>query len=198
MVITEIGEVGVDVDGASFVLRPSLYSMTKIGDPSEIVRVYASVMGAHHDEQLQDCIIAIYACCDEDVTKAFGSYNVDENGTLRYERGAATVEDVVAIARHLMLHGVVGKLEPLKRDGGAREYTTKFEAKAHAAVAVAHLGIQSREAWGMTMTELAGALRAKFPPEKSVDVPSKEELQDTLDWHDAVLAAREKQAQEKS
>jgi hypothetical protein len=70
-ILKEIGEVGVHLDGATHVLRPSLYAMTQIGEPEEIVREFASVMKAGPD--FVDALAVVYVCADTDVSDIFGS-----------------------------------------------------------------------------------------------------------------------------
>lgn len=194
MIITEIGEVGLEFNGQQFMLRPSLYAMTQIGDPQEIVRVYASVMNVEpHPEQLADSLVAIYACADEDLSALFGGHDVDEKGKVYFKTGAATQQEAIILARSLLLHGVVGALPPEKRaTPTAGSYTKEFDARQHASIVVAHLGVSSKEAWQMTMTEIVGAMRAKFPPPKGPggNAPTREEMEETMAWHDQVLAAR--------
>lgn len=197
MILIDIGEVGVVTGELEFVLRPSLYAMSQLGSPSEIVRCYASVMSEEdHAEQFGDALAVIYACADCDVSPAFGNFKFTENGAV-YERGSVPVEDILPIARCLLKHGITGALKELPRKAGEEpEYTKEFDCREHVSAAIAHLGMTSKEAWQMTMTELVGALRAKFPvPESKAPgarAPSAEEHKATLDWFERVEAARRK------
>lgn len=198
MIITEIGEVGIDLNGQKSLLRPSLYAMTQIGDADEIVRVYASIMSdLPHPDRLPDACKAIYACCEEDISEAFGCMEYNEFAKrFEFKKGAANEHDTIVIARALMKHGLIGDFEiPVSAEKDSKNYNTKFDARKYASLAVAHLGSSTKEAWQMTMTEIVGALQAKFPPKKAsgADAPSKEDLEETLEWHDRVLAARDKQ-----
>lgn len=192
-ILKEIGEVGVHIDGATHVLRPSLYAMTQIGDPDEIVRVFASVMQAGPD--FVDALAVVYACADTDVSDIFGS--LDTEGTkIEYRPGVAPAEHVVFIARCLLKHGVTGALPPLpQKDGEEPEYTATFDAREHVAVAMAHLGLSEREAWQMTMTSFVGAMRAKFPPEPTPGsrAPSDEQLDADMARLDRINAMRDMQ-----
>lgn len=196
MVLTEIGEVGVHAGDEHYVLRPSLYAMTQLGDPESIVATYASVMGdlvdaSHDTEQLRDALAVLYACLDADISGQFGCF--DEDGA--YISGTAPVNHILPLARCLLKHGVVGALPPLPRKhDDDPDYVTGFVARDHVALAMAHLGITEKDAWNMTMTSLVGALRAKFPQQENnapgSRAPTKEEHLATEAWFERVEAKR--------
>lgn len=195
MILTEIGEIGIRTAEAEYLLRPSLYAMTQIGDPGEIVRVYASVMADEpHRDQFLDALAVIHACSEEDLSEVFGAVHASDQGPV-YEPGAAPAEHVIPLARCLLKHGITGALPELpRRAGDEPEYTREFDARQHVSLAIAHLGMSSAEAWQMTMTELVGALRAKFPrPESNAPgarAPTLEEHNATMAWFEKVEAAR--------
>lgn len=195
MILTEIGEIGITAGERQYRLRPSLYAMTQLGDPGEIVRVYASVMADEpHVEQFGDALAVIYACTEDDLSDLFGGMVADGEG-IQYEPGSAPVEHVLPLARCLIRHGVTGALKDLPRKAGQDpEYVKEFDARAHVSLAIAHLGMSSEQAWQMTMTELVGALRAKFPPADSdapgARAPTLEEHQATMEWFEEVERLR--------
>lgn len=195
MILTEIGEVGITAGDQHYKLRPSLYAMTQIGEPAEIVRVYASVMSeAPHRDQFDDALSVIFACAEDDLSGLFGAYQAADKG-MAYVPGSASPEHVIPLAQCLLKHGVTGALPPLPRKADEEpEFVQEFDARAHAALAIAHLGMSSAEAWQMTMTELVGALRAKFPQVESnapgAKAPTKEQMEATLDWFERVEAKR--------
>lgn len=202
MILTEIGEVGVYAGEHVLRLRPSLYAMSRLGDPAEIVETFATVMGGADDEAqarrlFQAALGVIYACASEDVdpSSLFGTYEAAA-GSLEYVPGTALVEHVVPIARCLLKHGVTGALPPLPRRPGDDEpaYVKEFVARDHVAIAMAHLGLSEQEAWSLTMTGLVGALRAKFPPTESnapgAKAPTKEQHDATMAWFDKIEAKR--------
>lgn len=188
-ILTDIGEIGIHA-GRDVVLRPSLAAIASLGEPREIVEVFARVMSGDH----MDSLGVLFACADEDVSDIFGAYEVRDDA-IRYVPGAAPAAHVVPLAQHLMRHGVVGVAKPLPRRADAEDqYLTEFDAKGHAALAMAHLGLTEREAWAMTMTGLVAALRAKFPPSAKdspgARAPTKEEHDATMEWFERVEAAR--------
>lgn len=202
MILTEIGEVGVYAGDQVVRLRPSLYAMSRLGDPVEIVETFATVMGGAEDEAqarrlFQAALGVIYACASEDVdpSSLFGTYETT-SGSLEYVPGAAPVEHVVPLARCLLKHGVTGALPPLPRRPGDDEptYVKEFVARDHVAMAMAHLGVSERDAWDLTMTGMVGALRAKFPQAESnapgAKAPTKEQHDATMAWFDKIEAKR--------
>lgn len=192
MILTSIGEIGVHIGDRTIILRPSLYAMSRLGEPLEIVRVFSSVMGGPSDKLIGDALAAIYACTEEDVSEIFGYWS--DTG---YVPGSVPVTDVIHLARCLLKHGVVGALPDLPgKPGSEPEYVNEFDARSHVAIAMAHLGLDERDAWNITMTALVGALRAKFPrvesDEPGAKAPTKEQHQATMEWFERVEAARNK------
>lgn len=198
MILTEIGEIGVHAGEAVYRLRPSLYAMSRIGDPKEIVEVYATVMSdalskPAQREQFRDALAVIHCCSEDDLSGVFGYFNE----RLKYVVKAAEPAHILPLARCLLKHGITGALPPLPRRAGEEpEYIDKFAARDHVAMAMAHLGVSEQDAWRMTMTGLIAAMRAKFPPTESdapgAKAPSVEDHEATMDWHDKVLAKRQK------
>lgn len=196
MVLTEIGEVGVYAGESLYVLRPSLYAMSRLGDPAEIVALYASVMEA---PSADDAAGVIYACAQgadlDGLYSLFGHWLPDGNRAT-WVSGSAGDQHARLLAQSLLRHGITGAVPPAASDG--EEYSQTFNAREHAAMAMAHLGLSEREAWGMTMTGLIVALRAKFPPQKSnapgASAPTKEEHERTMEWFERVEAARMKKS----
>lgn len=197
MILTDIGEIGVHLpDGTVQVLRPSLYAISQIGSPVEIVEVFATVMceglqGKAAGDQFADALAVINACSEADLSEVFGAY--DE--ALEYQPGAADIEHVLPIARCLLRHGVTGVLPPLPRRADEEpEYLREFKARDNVALAIAHLGMSERDAWSLTMTGLVSALRAKFPPLEGSSpgsrAPTAEEHDATMEWFEKVEAKR--------
>ena len=198
MVLTEVGEVGLSVGDVTHVLRPSLYAMSKLGEPVEIVELFARMMAEPHGEkarwrQFSDALCILHCCADSDISEVVGYFNE----RLKYVYKKADLEDIITIARHLMRHGIIGVLpEQPRRHDAKQEYTKEFIARDHVAAAMAHLGVSEREAWNMTMTALVGALRSKYPPSSKdspgANAPTLEEHEATMAWADAVEEKRRK------
>jgi hypothetical protein len=198
VILTDIGEIGVHAGSVTYRLRPSLYAMSQLGEPGEIVEVFAAVMGEVESErqaaeQFDLALRVIYACVpgDEDLSEVFGYHGDD----LRYVPGIVPLDDIVPLARCLLKHGIVGALPPLpRRADDEPNYVREFVAREHVALVIAHLGMGEREAWDMTMTGLVSALRAKFPPSESQSpgarAPTKAEHEATEAWFERIEAKR--------
>lgn len=187
MILTDIGEVGIHYEGRDFVLRPSLYAMSRLGTPREVVELFSYVMGASVSVNAVAGIL--WECTDEDLSDLTGYFDGE-----KWVSGVMPEDDIVHLARCLMKHGIVGDVTVTERRGEEPKYVNEFNAKEHVALAMAHLGLPEREAWGLTMTSLAGALIAKFPlPESNepgAKAPSSEEHAATMDWFEKVQAMR--------
>lgn len=190
MILTDIGEIGIHEGAVCHKLRPSLYAISQLGTPEEIVDLYARVMGAN--PRFADALHVIFCCAESDVSHIFGHLGED----LKFVPGKAPPDHAVHIARALLRHGVTSVLPP-QGDPKDEDYTPRFVAREHVAVAMAHLGASSIAAWQMTMTELVGAMRAKFPPLPELDKKGKprppkmtaKEYDETMEYGDAVMAA---------
>jgi len=201
VILTETGEIGVHVGDDVHILRPSLYAMTQIGEPAQIVEVYATVMtdgldGAAAEHQFADALMVVHACSERDLSDVFGFFERSDAG-LVYRPGLADPGDILPLARCLLRHGVTGAHKPLpRRADDDPEFVREFVARDYVALAVAHLGVSEREAWQMTMTSLVGAMRAKFPPtpdqSPGARAPTKEEHEATEVWFEQIEAKRRK------
>ena len=175
------GDVGIHGAGVPFLLlRPSLGNIASLGDPAEIIAIFESVMGAGDRMQIVDAMGVLWACIEgdaRDAEKVLG-YFCEE-----YEKG--TMEDLhkIHLARHLLLHGMIGDVESTKPATG--KPIKEFKAAEFVSLAIAHLGMSQAEAWGLSMTALVSALNAKFP---EVQKPNPEGNAPTIDEHDATMA----------
>ena len=168
--ITHIGEAAVHLNDRVFIFRPSLANIAQLGTPSEIVEMFAVVMSDAQDhsqwfEQIGAAMKVLYTCCDEfdrDLESLLGHWVPHPR---RYTPGKMQPAVVLAIARQMMRHGVVGEVER-QQSSNQGDYKAEFNAGEMAALAQAHLGLSVSEAWAMTMTSLIGTLAAKYPPAK--------------------------------
>ncbi len=198
MILTDIGEIGVHVADKTYLLRPSFYAMSQLGSPKDIVETYALVMADIENErvkwqQFQDALFVIGVCCEDDLDNVFGYFNE----RMKFVQKKVPQADILALARCLLKHGVTGAQEPLpKKPDEEPEYLTEFKASDSVAIAMAHLGIDERKAWNMTMTSLVSAMRSKFPVPKDESpgskAPTKEQHESTMDWFEVIKARRKK------
>ncbi|CAA0262322.1 Uncharacterised protein [Klebsiella oxytoca] len=194
-VLRDIGEIGISdcrEGGKDFVLRPSFAAMARLGEPEEIVRLYAEINGSDAQKVFYDCdeafggvpdwmlpvinnlsdkilsasMLVLQACCEEDLTRAIGEWSEIE-GKIMYLPGIMPKEDIVTLAKELMLHGIIGnaKVRRLQRHE-AKETTTEFNAAEYIAAAQTHFNIGLSEASQLTMTAFQLLLAAKYPDQK--------------------------------
>lgn len=199
--LTAIGEVGIEFEGRSYLLRPSLFSMTRIGSPSEIIEAagillspepaQAHLLKLFRKRRFETALNVVYACAgDSDLTPLFGGIVPTGRGRLAYSPGAASMGEIVALARGLIRHGVVGDVDAAPADGSG-EYISEFKAETYVSSAVAHLGLSEREAWNLTMTSYIKIVKAKFPPDpKAVKPKTALEVDATMARLKRINAAR--------
>lgn len=175
------GDVGIHGAGVPFLLlRPSLGNIASLGDPAEIIAIFESVMGAGDRMQVVDAMGVLWACVEgdtQDAEKVLGYFGEE------YEPGAMEDLHKIHLARHLLLHGMIGDVESIKPATG--KPIKEFKAAEFVSLAIAHLGMSQAEAWGLSMTALVSALNAKFP---EVQKPKPEGNAPTIDEHDATMA----------
>lgn len=191
-----IGEVGISYQGADVIFRPSLLAISRLGSPADIIGYFVELQErprtrAQARRQFRAALHVLSCCADdqEPLDALLGGYSE----RMHYQPGVMPLDDIVTLARHLILHGVAGVSpkgdEPLIKGEPMRE----FDAAKFAAMAIAHLGMSEADAWNQTMTGLLAALRSKFPPDKS-DAASITEKQytDSMGWLAKVNAMRDK------
>jgi hypothetical protein len=209
MILSDVGEIGIHHGAETFRLRPSFYAMSRLGPPELIVAVFTLVMDTaidliaeHLPDELPktisfraawDVLRACWDSAEEDLVRVLGRFS-----SAGYEAGAIPAAHVFPLARCLLKHGLVGDAPPLRPAAVPedKKFTDKFVARDHVAFAMAHLGLNEREAWGMTMTGLVLTLRAKFPeltepvePRAGVP-PTKAEHEQTMEWFEKIDAKR--------
>lgn len=194
-VLKDIGELGISDSregGRDYVLRPSFEAMARLGEPEEIVKLYAEINGSDAQKVFYDCdeafggvpdwmlpvinkvsdkilsasMLVLQACCEEDLTGAIGEW-CERGGKIVYLPGIMPKEDIVTLAKELMLHGIIGnaKVRRLQRHE-AKETTTEFNAAEYIAAAQTHFNIGLSEASQLTMTAFQLLLAAKYPDQK--------------------------------
>lgn len=197
-VLTRVGHAAVTINGTRYTFIPSLSRIASLADP---VAAYADLHGESGPDAMRDAAVSVLvACCDRaGIEQYIGQQQVGKTRVRPDGRGGyvttrqytdAYIDDVhlICIAQQLMLHGLIGVApkRPTAPDAKAT-YSPEFKAEEYAAAAMAHLGMSSAEAWGMTMTELLLAMSAKFPPTKEEQSQMK-----ALDDYDRAMAWKKK------
>lgn len=206
--LTSIGEIGLIHGDREYMLRPSLRAMDSLGDPEEIVKVFADVFAhvpsptpfaeynaflvrQHWERTTWAAYAVIKACCDEDLTEIIG------HGGTRYGSfvpGAMPMDNMVPIARSLLKHGIIGDIPrsaygEAKTENPKANEVEKFEARVYVSIATQHLNYNEQDAWNMTVTSFTLAMQAKLG-KADKGAPDAKKVDETQDFLDAVNKAR--------
>lgn len=197
--LEEIGEKRISLKDKSFFFKPSFSAMAEMGNPREIVELYAHINGSEyvkavnsihalpHGAQmtiakaiskptygksvLNAAYIIMQSCCEEDVSILIGSWKFTERG-LKYVNGLMPINDIIIIARDLIEHGIIGKspLKVLAKSVDNNKKTNEFSAASFINSARAHFGMSREEAESLTMTEFQQLVKIKFPEPKGLTI----------------------------
>ncbi len=166
-------------DGQEFTFRPSFGRIASLGDPHEIVSLYAALHGPRAEAEAAYVLACL--CDQEDPTPLIGGVKTFPKEPGRQDEiilPAMSASEMVLIARHLMKHGIVGTAKPGTQDG---KYSDSFNASEYVSAARVHLGLSSADAEALSMTEFQRMLHMKFPDAKATkDAPTREEYEAAL------------------
>ena len=158
-------------DGSEYTFTPSLARVATLGNPHEIVGLYAALHSPHAEREAGYILACL--CDQDDPTPLIGW--IDGDG-LRHP-GTMPASEQVVIARHLMHHGIVGKAKPSK---GGGQYSDRFDAAEYIAAARVHLGLSSADAEALSMTEFQMMLTMKYPESQEKQIPSRDEYRKAM------------------
>lgn len=158
-------------DGVEYTFTPSLARIATLGNPHEIVGLYAALYGPQAEREAGYILACL--CDQDDPTPLIGW--IDSDG-LRHP-GTMPASEQVVIARHLMHHGIVGKAQPSK---GGGQYSDRFDAAEYIAAARVHLGLSSADAEALSMTEFQTMLAMKYPEAQEKQIPSRDEYRKAM------------------
>lgn len=177
MLNVAIGDAAIEFEGREYILRPSFYSMQRIGSPEEIKdaaewcfsasqRIAAGQMLIR--DELYACLHVLQSCCDLDIPhELFGYYDTDEDEWVFVE-GVAPVESLVTLANLMLNNGMNGKPSAfmMRRAKTNKVKSSLFDPLEFVSSAVCHLGLSFDDAWKLTMIQLQRAIENKFPEDK--------------------------------
>lgn len=200
--------------GEEFFFKPSFANIMQIGSPREIVESYAILNGSEINEIISrafsrfglvpDAVFnalrskhyggkvfstalrVMSACCYADATPLIGYYKPGKSGLI-YSPGLMPIEMIIASAKNLLDHGLIGKADfkVAQRDEKPNEYSNEFDAMDYVDSARIHFGMSKSEALDLSMTEFHRLLKQKYPTKNGL----------TRDEYDAIaddyFAARE-------
>lgn len=205
--LTRIGHCAIRVGPINYRLIPSIGNVCSLVDP---IAAYADAHGESGDEaMLEACREIVLACSDREGLEAhIGQQQVGKARARPDGRGGFIVtrkytdhyiDDVhlVCIARNLIHHGMIGDspMRPSASGGSGGGFRKEFKGEEYAALAMAHLGLSSVEAWSLTMTELMQAMHQKFPPSKAEQSQMRalEEYDQAMAWKKRIYGEGETQ-----
>lgn len=178
MVLAKLGEVGIHTSkGRTFILRPSLYAISQLGESREIVETFKKVM----EGDLFCSLEVLEACGSQEFLEVseeiFGYFTFEKEGW-NFIEGIEPPEVAILLAQHLLIHGVAGNVKPPSYELPKEDdnYTSEFKPEEIASLAMAHLGYNERESWNMTLTAILLALKAKYPNYK----PATEKMEEAI------------------
>lgn len=197
--LTTIGEVGIEAGGRSYLLRPSLFSMSQIGSPADIVETTAILLSPEPEhpyilkrfrkERFERALTVLYACAgDQDLGDLIGGMVPTGRGRIAYSPGLMPMQDIIAVAQGLIRHGIMGDVEP--EPGRVGESMSEFKAAEYVSAAIAHLSMSESDAWNMTMTSFVQVMRSKYPPKPGAKPMTANDVDATLARLAKINAAR--------
>lgn len=223
-VITAIGEQGLQhPDGTGVVLRPSMYAMTRLGEPEDIVAKFVTLhapaplakssegdsigviaainaenkrrMRDHWREMLFLSWEVLNACADDADLVPF----IGEPGTryASYRFGPVPMEVMVELARSLMQHGTIGPIKHIKpADPDAPKNPDKYVPGFDALLFVskATAVLGMSEAEAWAMTMTSFAAAWEAKFGENKQERHSQEHDDTMAWLAKVNSKRESKA----
>lgn len=177
MINVAIGDAAIEFEGREYILRPSFYSMQRIGSPEEIKdtaewcfsasqRIAAGQMLIR--DELYACLHVLQSCCDLDIPhELFGYYDTDDDDWVFVE-GIEPVNNLVILANLMLNNGMNGKPSAfmMRRAKTSKVKQSLFDPLEFVSSAVCHLGLSFDDAWNLTMIQLQRAIENKFPEDK--------------------------------
>lgn len=177
--LLSIGQQAIRFNGKSYTFTPTFRNIASIGDPEEIVLNYETLIDPKCDI-VAACNISheVMSCCagselpDDLLWDVTGSWSGDR---VMMKKGKISLTAQILMAADLLFSGMIGS--PFKmKDQPSKKRMTEFNASEFVGAAVAHLGLQSDNAWALTMTEFQRFMRDKYPDLYQPDLPDAAEI----------------------
>ena len=201
---TEIGHFAITYNDEDYELIPSFKNIRQICDPSEMPAFFATMFGHDLNKQLDNkatgnknidklaekliyrklgeiyekAALVIQCCCDKDTSKltGFASYS---NGRRAWRSGAMHHENLIHIARAMLIHGVIGTVTD-ENKSERNETVDSIDVYKYVEFAVTDLEMSYERAEQLTKTEFDRFFDSKHP-----EVKKKKQNKVTLDDHKA-------------
>lgn len=168
-------------DGREYTFTPSLGRIARLDSPRGLVELYAALHGARAPAAASEVLAGL--CDQDDASELIGQPEPTDTG-IRWVGGLMADAERVVIAKHLLMHGMVGAPRAgRRRKGGSGAYSETFDADEYIHLARVHLGMSAADAEALSMTELHRLLAVKFP-----EAADKEEIP-TAEAYEAAMRA---------
>jgi len=151
-----------------WVFRPSFKNLSRIGSPSEIVSTFGDLYGASYDGMA--ALHILYSCYegedDGGLVRLLGGFAPNYHGTkILYQVGKMPTENIVALARSLLKHGMIGT----KQSDGGGDYVPQWNPAEFIDLARTALKLPLAEAEQLTMTRFQRLIDQAYPDAKKPD-----------------------------
>lgn len=212
---TEIGHFAIGYGEKEFELYPTFKNMRKICEPNELPDFFSRLFGREAEFFIQqaskvndvtansvgkrlinrginriyeDAAHVIKCCCNDDTSKLTG-FTSYEKGRKAWSLGVMNIENVLHIARALMVHGIVGKETAKSQSKG--EASDSIDVYMYVENAVNHLNMNIDAAENLTKTEYDRYIDNKYPDAKRKGrSPTLDEHDKAMKWLDELDAKR--------
>ena len=180
-------------EDVEYFFKPSFENIMKIGSPSEIVESYAILNGSEINRtialafdafgSIPDIVLKAFrsrhyggkifstamnvmrSCCYVDATPLIGYYKHGMRG-LVYVPGAISIDMIIALARNLLDHGIIGRANLRVPARDEKGYSAEFNAAEYITSARVNFNMPISEARQLSMTELHMMIKQKYPEPK--------------------------------
>ena len=155
------------VDGEGYQVQPSFRNIAKIDDVEESYKI---IHFDHHSVyKYFEALLIVNSCLDKPLPDKFNIQMVDRGGRLKAKNPVSLQDQltIIDIARHCMLHAVIGDIDIKSRNSNKSNSNYKFNVYEfiNSAQDKRGLGRSKDEALNMSMTEYIDAMRTAYPDE---------------------------------
>lgn len=166
---TDYGFAEIFAHDKSYLLRPTLINISKIGTPKQIIECFDDL--AYRNIHLVKSFITalkILNCCGIKDGWLTGCVTFSEwQNRMVVMQGKMSITEVFIIAEHCLIHGVCGKIDETEVDSDKTgSPLLEFDPHMYISDCMEFLGMTLREAEEITMTQFVKLVRAK---NKSLD-----------------------------
>ncbi len=161
MLLKEYGHGCIEYSGVKYVVVPSFINISAIGTPTEIIDTVKNLNSDDLIDVYCSAFSILQSCCDVDFPpELFGDLSATDEGINQLDVSPEQINDLIVLANHCVLHGIVGKVDFKGAEG---DPLTEFDAYEYIDLAVEHFNLGYDDAAKMTMTQFVRRMRTKYP-----------------------------------